>query len=805
MPLVTRHSLFVTARPRRAAISVICYLLSVICYLLSASLCVATDSVPYSMIVSPEGRAIPVPQHPMDENALLLTLSVKTDPEDAINHVQEFMWYLDGYYYRSTTNDPGSKTSTLPLTWKDLKNLIGQNVRFSVKSYYSYDGICSTNENGNKVDMDILSGGYILSLSANIDMLFIDTLNPENNRIELEANVDPGAAISDIDNFYWMANDVVITNTSESVCVLTQAQFPDLFTAGKTAIFNVKTFDPVCTEGWVYGPGSGVQVRMMATTVFQEPPSVSNVVARQRWPWNGLVDVDYVVGGSTNLLAGLEARISFAASDGRSWVATNFLAGAEPSAAPGRHRATWDTAADGATNIVAEAVVATVELVERASVVVDDAVFHATIAAFGMAGTAIEADTTPVLADAGPDVPLVKWAAGDTIRIRNGNGDSAVFTLESGAGTTNAAFTCADGFEMVPPFVAVYPSTAAINDDGTVTFAVPAVQSAAQTGAFANGATPMVACASDDNLRFANLCGGLCVPLYGNGAHVTRITIEDPLDRINGEFKAESQNPDDQPDFASAGTKLVTLACDAMLPASANESVAFFAALPQGTLRSGVAVTIYDGNYKIGEIHVLEGDSAQATRNLIKYFAPVEITMFDIYEEVDLGLPSSLRWATCNIGANTPEEYGDYIAWAEAFPKAEYTSANYSFGSYNPTVLEPANDAATIRWSYGWRMPTKEEWEELYNNTTVTWAQENGVNGRLFTANNGNTLFLPAAGYYNGSSLYDEGIYGEYWSSSLYSDNSTMAWKLFFNSDNRYTSSSIRYMGLSVRAVRPAH
>ncbi len=93
------------------------------------------------------------------------------------------------------------------------------------------------------------------------------------------------------------------------------------------------------------------------------PPSVSNVVARQRWPWNGLVDVDYEVGGSTNLLAGLEARLSFAASDGRSWVATNFLAGAEPSAEPGFHRATWNTAADGATNVVAEEVTATVELV----------------------------------------------------------------------------------------------------------------------------------------------------------------------------------------------------------------------------------------------------------------------------------------------------------------------------------------------------------------------------------------------------------------------------------------------------------
>ena len=96
-----------------------------------------------------------------------------------------------------------------------------------------------------------------------------------------------------------------------------------------------------------------------------DPASVSNVVARQRWPWNGLVDIDYTIGGNTNLLAELKARISFAAPDGRSWVATKFLPGAEPSVEPGRHRATWDTKADGATNVVADGVVATVELVRQ--------------------------------------------------------------------------------------------------------------------------------------------------------------------------------------------------------------------------------------------------------------------------------------------------------------------------------------------------------------------------------------------------------------------------------------------------------
>ncbi len=96
-----------------------------------------------------------------------------------------------------------------------------------------------------------------------------------------------------------------------------------------------------------------------------EPPAVSNVVARQRWPWNGFVDVDYEVGGDTNLLANLAARITFAASDGRSWTATNFLAGAEPTLNQGRNRATWDTNAAGVTNVVAAEVTAKVELVRE--------------------------------------------------------------------------------------------------------------------------------------------------------------------------------------------------------------------------------------------------------------------------------------------------------------------------------------------------------------------------------------------------------------------------------------------------------
>ena len=192
---------------------------------------------------------------------------------------------------------------------------------------------------------------------------------------------------------------------------------------------------------------------------------------------------------------------------------------------------------------------------------------------------------------------------------------------------------------------------------------------------------------------------------------------------------------------------------------------------------------------------------------------------------VDLGLPSGLLWATCNVGADNPEDYGDYFAWGETQPKDFYdwNTYQYCMGSYNTmtkycsnssygyngftdnlTTLLPEDDAATANWGGNWRMPTKEEWQELYNNTTVTWTTQNGVNGRRFTASNGNSLFLPAAGYRFDSSLYDTGSIGNFWSSSLYTGYPGYAWYFIFYSGNYYMYNSNRGYGQSVRAVRSA-
>ncbi len=197
------------------------------------------------------------------------------------------------------------------------------------------------------------------------------------------------------------------------------------------------------------------------------------------------------------------------------------------------------------------------------------------------------------------------------------------------------------------------------------------------------------------------------------------------------------------------------------------------------------------------------------------------------HEWIDLGLPSGTLWATTNVGADTPEAYGDYFAWGEPQPQAsneyswecyKYAGSDYdkftkycsesSYGDngYTDTLVRllPEDDAATANWGNGWRMPTSEELEELIEKCVVMNITQNGVKGRIFIApGGGKSIFLPAAGnrcYYGNFGNND---IGGYWSSSLDILSPHYAMYLFFNSDsdNCRWGSYNRYYGFSVRPV----
>lgn len=179
-------------------------------------------------------------------------------------------------------------------------------------------------------------------------------------------------------------------------------------------------------------------------------------------------------------------------------------------------------------------------------------------------------------------------------------------------------------------------------------------------------------------------------------------------------------------------------------------------------------------------------------------------------QAVDMGL--SVKWASFNLGASKPEEYGFYYAWGETRPKDNYTWDTYKWGNpsssltkYNNTdkmiTLEQTDDVAHVKLGGKWRMPTDEEWSELRQKCTWKWTSMNGVDGRRVTGPNGNSIFLPAVGARDGLSLLNPVNYGDYWSSSLNTDDPSEARLVFINVGYVNRSSNNRYRGLSIRPV----
>ena len=426
----------------------------------------------------------------------------------------------------------------------------------------------------------------------------------------------------------------------------------------------------------------------------------------------------------------------------------------------------------------------------------------------------------------GPDNMLV-WDAGNTIKVFNAAGQYGDFTTNDNNAVTA---TFAGTLTASESYTAFYPNA---QFDGTnVRVAVGGTQTYVADN-FANNSYPMLATNSGDNFLFHSHAGVLRLQFTSEvGATVGSITVAGVgNDVLAGTmvypYGYHYDFNDVMPYTVEGGVQEVTLNCGTGVTLQSTPTV-FNIILLENALSNGFTVTLkaVDGS-ELQSFTAPEGNTIMAENIVIMPELAVTGTGGgeggDEHAYVDLGLPSGLLWATCNVGADTPEAYGDYFAWGETTPKGTYNWSTYQhcMGDYdmltkycydfyygyngftdNLTTLLPEDDAAAANWGGNWRMPTQEEFQELYNNTTVTWTQQNGVNGKLFTASNGNSLFLPAAGRRWGGELYDAGGYGYYWSSSLDTSYTGDAWHFYFYSRMTYVRDDTRFYGQSVRAVR---
>ena len=284
-----------------------------------------------------------------------------------------------------------------------------------------------------------------------------------------------------------------------------------------------------------------------------------------------------------------------------------------------------------------------------------------------------------------PNSGYIHWTAGDQIVIGNDDGESAVFTLQSGEGTSEGSFGTSGEFSTVGPFIAAYPSDAMI-ENGTVTFNLPATQTIGETGTFGNGANPLVACSDDKNLSFKNLCGGLGIRLKGVGAHVSavRITSKNTSEKLWGAYEV-SNCAANEPALTVAsnnqGTNVITLNCDVTLTTAAKT---FFVMLPPGTLTNGFTMEVLDGDQVLATKETTS-DIALVVRNNVTCFNEILIDVeFDGHVTIPTGMNASDIIVTNFLEDAVPDENGDFfIGYSKTMMAKNATNGKLVYISIN--------------------------------------------------------------------------------------------------------------------------
>ena len=470
--------------------------------------------------------------------------------------------------------------------------------------------------------------------------------------------------------------------------------------------------------------------------------------------------------------------------------------------------------------------------------------------------TAIIEDDTNVEIKTSMDANCnVLWKQGDQVSIFAGSTINEQYQVSDASdGKTSATLNrvTAPGFVAggeIDNNVAFYPyavaTSIAKSGEGYIIsdIVLPSVQNYAEDS-FGNGSFPMAAVTTstdDMNLKFKNVLSGLKLQLKGT-ATITSISITGNNNEILcGAVEVTASNTAKPTiSLTDATAKTVTLDCGNGVELNTETATLFIIALPPMTMTGGFTVTVTDTEGKQMEIKTTKPQTFNRSK-LLKMPALAYEGTSPAFEPqyVDLGLPSGLKWATCNVGATAPEEYGDYFAWGEVEPyyssqdpltwkegKTGYNWTSYKFRTSgdsednikfskyniesfygvvdNKTVLDLEDDAASVQLGGNRRIPTNEEWKELIDTCTWTWTSQNGVNGQLVTGSNGNSIFLPAANYVNDTYLDNASSCGMYWSISLDSEYPFNAWGVYLSSGDIVRARFCRNWGHTIRPVEGA-
>ena len=479
----------------------------------------------------------------------------------------------------------------------------------------------------------------------------------------------------------------------------------------------------------------------------------------------------------------------------------------------------------------------------------EEPVFHATI-------ENIEAQDTRVYAD---EQLRVLWNTDDRVSIFNKTTYNCQYRFDGQDGDNFGSFSKvpSEDFVMSNPLdyvYAVYPynESTAISDDGVITVFLPSVQPFRE-GSFGQGANTMISVTEDNELMFKNLCGYFAVRLYGDNVKVTSIKLTGKNnEHLAGKAYATADldaAPTLQFDESSAsGDITLSFATPIVLGTTAETATVFWFVVPPTVFEHGFTLTVKDDKNCVFEKSATK--PLEIRRNTRKKTTALKVVMLPdegtVGEAIDLGL--SVEWASWNVGASAPEEYGDYFAWAEIEPYyepgyggatapiwREGKSSGYSWASYrwcngtydsqikycpkdkvtywdgigDPdglTTILPEDDVALVKWGGNWRIPTLEDIQELLENCTAIWTTQNGVNGCLFTSKKSGftdkSVFLPAVGDRYEDYISNPGTYGAYWSSDLYTVQPNGAYSLRLEESGASIKDyGHRFRGFAIRPV----